>query len=61
MDRSFYIFFFVKKTYLVPKYSKTNTFFKDFVRVLAHFRPIKKNMEKNKLNTRKKINIFFSG
>lgn len=26
--------------------------FCDFVRVLAHFRPIKKNVEKNKLNSR---------
>ena len=26
--------------------------FCDFVRVLAHFRPIKKNEEKNKLNSR---------
>jgi len=26
--------------------------FRDFVRVLAHFRPLKKNMEKNKLNSR---------
>lgn len=26
--------------------------FCDFVRVLAHFRPLKKNMEKNKLNSR---------
>ena len=26
--------------------------FCDFVRVLAHFRPIKKNIEKNKLNSR---------
>jgi len=27
--------------------------FPDFVRVLAHFRPIKKNAEKNKMNSRK--------
>jgi len=34
--------------------------FKDFVRVLAHFRPIKKNMEKNKLNTRmEKLHFAF--
>jgi len=26
--------------------------FPDFVRVLAHFRPIKKNVEKNKMNSR---------
>ena len=26
--------------------------FPDFVRVLAHFRPLKKNVEKNKLNGR---------
>jgi calcineurin B family protein 1 len=26
--------------------------FCDFVRVLAHFRPLKKNMEKNKMNSR---------
>ena len=26
--------------------------FPDFVRVLAHFRPIKKNAEKNKMNSR---------
>lgn len=26
--------------------------FCDFVRVLAHFRPLKKNVEKNKLNSR---------
>lgn len=26
--------------------------FKDFVRVLAHFRPIKKNADKNPLNSR---------
>lgn len=37
--------------------------FCDFVRVLAHFRPIKKNAEKNKLNSRKeklkcKFDIF---
>merc|ERR1739838_1244728 len=34
--------------------------FKDFVRVLAHFRPIKKNAEKNKLNTRmEKLHFAF--
>jgi calcineurin B family protein 1 len=34
--------------------------FKDFVRVLAHFRPIKKNMDKNKLNTRmEKLHFAF--
>jgi len=34
--------------------------FKDFVRVLAHFRPIKKNVEKNKLNTRdQKLHFAF--
>jgi len=34
--------------------------FKDFVRVLAHFRPIKKNIEKNKLNTRmEKLHFAF--
>jgi len=34
--------------------------FKDFVRVLAHFRPIKKNEEKNKLNTRnQKLHFAF--
>ena len=32
----------------------------DFVRVLAHFRPIKKNVEKNKLNTRmEKLHFAF--
>jgi hypothetical protein len=32
----------------------------DFVRVLAHFRPIKKNAEKNKLNTRmEKLHFAF--
>jgi len=34
--------------------------FKDFVRVLAHFRPIKKNTELNKLNTRmEKLHFAF--
>ena len=34
--------------------------FKDFVRVLAHFRPIKKSAEKNKLNTRmEKLHFAF--
>ena len=34
--------------------------YKDFVRVLAHFRPIKKNAEKNKLNTRmEKLHFAF--
>ena len=31
---------------------RENVKFCDFVRVLAHFRPIKKNAEKNKLNSR---------
>ena len=30
----------------------TNGFDQDFVRVVAHFRPVKKNPAKNKLNTR---------
>jgi len=41
--------------------------FPDFVRVLAHFRPLKKNAEKNKLNGReeklrckKKFNLSLS-
>ena len=39
--------------------------FPDFVRVLAHFRPIKKNVEKNKMNSRVeklrcKYNLFQS-
>ena len=34
--------------------------FKDFARVLAHFRPIKKSAEKNKLNTRmEKLHFAF--
>lgn len=34
--------------------------FMDFVRVLAHFRPIKKNIEKNKLNSRmEKLHFAF--
>merc|ERR1712243_57020 len=32
--------------------------FKDFVRVLAHFRPIKKNAELNKVNTRMEKLLF---
>ena len=34
--------------------------FKDFVRVLAHFRPIKKNADLNKVNTRmEKLHFAF--
>ena len=34
--------------------------FPDFVRVLAHFKPLKKNAEKNKLNTRmEKLHFAF--
>merc|ERR1711950_61430 len=44
-DRIVHAFFFESRSQEEEKVD-----FKDFVRVLAHFRPIKKNAEKNKLN-----------
>merc|ERR1712227_756839 len=46
-DRIVHAFFFESRSGDEDKVD-----FKDFVRVLAHFRPIKKSAEKNKLNTR---------
>jgi len=54
-DRIVHAFFYESKNGEEDKVD-----FKDFVRVLAHFRPIKKNMEKNKLNTRmEKLHFAF--
>merc|ERR1712179_345905 len=54
-DRIIHAFFYESKNGEDDKVD-----FKDFVRVLAHFRPIKKNMEKNKLNTRmEKLHFAF--
>jgi len=54
-DRIVHAFFYESKNGEEDKVD-----FKDFVRVLAHFRPIKKNVEKNKLNTRdQKLHFAF--
>ena len=54
-DRIVHAFFFESKSGDEDKVD-----FKDFVRVLAHFRPIKKSAEKNKLNTRmEKLHFAF--
>ena len=54
-DRIVHAFFFESRSGDEDKVD-----FKDFVRVLAHFRPIKKSAEKNKLNTRmKKLQFAF--
>merc|ERR1711951_206322 len=54
-DRIVHAFFYESKSQGEEKVD-----FKDFVRVLAHFRPIKKNAEKNKLNTRmEKLHFAF--
>jgi len=54
-DRIVHAFFYESKSGEEDKVD-----FKDFVRVLAHFRPIKKNVEKNKLNTRmEKLHFAF--
>jgi len=54
-DRIVHAFFYESKNGEEDKVD-----FKDFVRVLAHFRPIKKNMESNKLNTRmEKLHFAF--
>jgi len=54
-DRIVHAFFYESKNGEEDKVD-----FKDFVRVLAHFRPIKKNVEKNKLNTRmEKLHFAF--
>merc|ERR1712176_167218 len=54
-DRIVHAFFFESRSGDEDKVD-----FKDFVRVLAHFRPIKKSAEKNKLNTRmEKIHFAF--
>merc|ERR1711874_171628 len=54
-DRIVHAFFFESRSGDEDKVD-----FKDFVRVLAHFRPIKKNAEKNKLNTRmEKLHFAF--
>merc|ERR1711862_38360 len=54
-DRIVHAFFYESKNTDEEKVD-----FKDFVRVLAHFRPIKKNAEKNKLNTRmEKLHFAF--
>ena len=54
-DRIVHAFFFESRSQEEEKVD-----FKDFVRVLAHFRPIKKNAEKNKLNTRmEKLHFAF--
>jgi len=54
-DRIVHAFFYESKNGEEDKVD-----FKDFVRVLAHFRPIKKNQEKNKLNTRmEKLHFAF--
>merc|ERR1712154_397268 len=46
-DRIVHAFFYESKNTGQEKVD-----FKDFVRVVAHFRPVKKNSSKNKLNTR---------
>ena len=54
-DRIVHAFFFESRSGDEDKVD-----FKDFVRVLAHFRPIDKSAEKNKLNTRmKKLQFAF--
>merc|ERR1711899_624870 len=54
-DRIVHAFFYESKNTDEEKVD-----FKDFVRVLAHFRPIKKNADKNKLNTRmEKLHFAF--
>lgn len=54
-DRIVHAFFYESKNGEEDKVD-----FKDFVRVLAHFRPIKKNAEKNRLNTRmEKLHFAF--
>ena len=54
-DRIVHAFFFESRSGDEDKVD-----FKDFVRVLAHFRPIKKSAEKNKLNTRmEKLHFAF--
>jgi len=54
-DRIVHAFFYESKSGEEDKVD-----FKDFVRVLAHFRPVKKNAEKNKVNTRmEKLHFAF--
>merc|ERR1712223_2130653 len=54
-DRIVHAFFYESKSQGEEKVD-----FKDFVRVLAHFRPVKKNPAKNKLNTRhEKLHFAF--
>jgi len=54
-DRIVHAFFYESK-----KGEEEKVDFKDFVRVVAHFRPVKKNPSKNKLNTREdKLHFAF--
>merc|ERR1712142_591825 len=54
-DRIVHAFFYESKNTDEEKVD-----FKDFVRVVAHFRPVKKNPQKNKLNTRmEKLHFAF--
>merc|ERR1712088_453940 len=54
-DRIVHAFFYESKSQGEEKVD-----FKDFVRVVAHFRPVKKNPVKNKLNTRmEKLHFAF--
>merc|ERR1712115_12796 len=54
-DRIVHAFFYESKNNEEEKVD-----FKDFVRVVAHFRPVKKNPSKNKLNTRmEKLHFAF--
>merc|ERR1712223_9084 len=54
-DRIVHAFFYESKSQGEEKVD-----FKDFVRVVAHFRPVKKNPAKNKLNTRhEKLHLAF--
>merc|ERR1712038_799851 len=54
-DRIVHAFFYESKSQGEEKVD-----FKDFVRVVAHFRPVKKNPAKNKLNTRhEKLHFAF--
>ena len=54
-DRIVHAFFYESKNTEEEKVD-----FKDFVRVVSHFRPVKKNPSKNKLNTRlEKLHFAF--
>merc|ERR1712223_530927 len=55
-DRIVHAFFYESKSQGEEKVD-----FKDFVRVVAHFRPVKKNPAKNKLNTSMRSSTLLSG